>query len=685
MRFFLCILILLIGLTGQATDYYCSDTGSNTNNGLSELTPFDYAKAKTIAYVAGDRLLLKKGGTYYGDWTITRSGSSGNPFTIGAYGTGANPIISGFTAVTAWTNLGSNIWESTSAVSALTTACNMVTVNGTNTAMGRYPNATATNGGYLTITSTTGNGNLTSTSLTGTPNWTGAEVVIRTSNFTIQRKAISSQSGSTLYFPNTVYEPSVNHGFFIQNDSRTLDAQNEWFYNASTKKISFYSTSQPLNIKIASVENLFVINANYITIQGITFEGANSYAIRGDDYSTARTNITIQNCTFRNIGRVAIDKLSASYFTVNNNSFLDCNRGAFNIDHVSNVTLTNNTVTNMGLFQGMLNGIDGAFSLSYVTTATIENNSIQNVGYNGITFYGYSITIKNNFVNNFCMVVDDGGGIYTYTGSTQGREPMTNIRITGNIVLNGITNRTGTPAGTMAVANGIYLDNNTNNVEVDNNSVAHCSEGCIRISQPININVHHNTFFDADKYIVVIPLSSTAVNINNNFSNNIVVAKKATDKLMYFYAPAYNYIPTTDTYDYNVYARPIDDNVTNNLTFLVSQPSQTGGTWDRSLPQFQVLSGQDSHSTKSPKFVTTVDDITFAYNATASQVTVSLPFAGIDPAGNRIGANPTLQPYSSVIVLKDLTNPSGELQPLGIPGTGQVLGDPASGLILGKP
>jgi hypothetical protein len=60
-----------------------------------------------------------------------------------------------------------------------------------------------------------------------------------------------------------------------------------------------------------------------------------------------------------------------------------------------------------------------------------------------------------------------------------------------------------------------------------------------------------------------------------------------------------------------------------------------------------------------------------------------LPFAGLDPLGNRIGANPTLQSYSSVIVLKDLTNPTGDLQPLGIPGTGQVLGDPVTGIILG--
>ena len=55
-----------------------------------------------------------------------------------------------------------------------------------------------------------------------------------------------------------------NQGFFIQNDSRTLDQQNEWYYNPTTHKLQIYSTSQPINVKVSSVDKLvYSIYKNY--------------------------------------------------------------------------------------------------------------------------------------------------------------------------------------------------------------------------------------------------------------------------------------------------------------------------------------------------------------------------------------------------------------------------------------
>lgn len=651
----LLILILLIcSISASATDYYFSQSGSDSNNGLSEFSPKKTIAAfNSITKAAGDNYYFKKGDTWTGEaMTVLQSGTSGSPITIGAYGTGVNPIISGFTTVTAWTNLGSNIWESTNTVSSLAT-CNMVTINGVNTAMGRYPNASDTWGGFLSITSTTANTNLTSSSLSGTPNWTGAEAVIRTALFKMDRRTITSQSGGTINFSATTYTPEVGNGFFIQNDVRTLDQQNEWYFNPSTDKVRVYSTTQPTNFKIASVENLLTISANYVVVDGLSFEGANTYAITGDASHTPRTGATIQNCAFNFIGKHAVERLRASTFLIDNNTVSNTNTGAFTADYVTGLTITNNTIENTGLLPGMGRTVDGSISLAWSNSVLVQGNSVQNVGYHGITFYGQTITIKQNFVNNFCTVLDDGGGIYTYTGDTQGRPAMTAIRITENVVLHGLTNDNGAKPTAMRVANGIYLDEDSQNVEIDHNSIAYCSEGCLRLSQPIGINVHDNTLFDAYKYIVVMGMSGTAVNINNNFSNNILVAKNATDRLMYIYSPSYNYLPTTDTWDYNVYARPIDDNVTNNITFLITQPSQTGGTWDRSFPQFQVLSGQDSHSTKSPIPVSSVNDIQFMYNETSSIKNVVLNWPSVDMTGAKKVGIITLQPFTSGVYLKD--------------------------------
>src|ERR1035437_8834850 len=228
---------IIFSLAANATNYYFSVTGNDANNGTSTSTPWQtVSKFNSVSGYTqknpGDSLLFKRGDTFYGSLRIGSSGSSGSPIVIGAYGTGSKPVITGFTTVSAWTNLGSNIWESIAAVSTLAT-CNMVTINGVNTPMGRYPNT-----GYLTFQSHSGTTSITSSSLTGTPNWTGAALVVRTNQFILDRTIITSQSGGTLtYSPALAYTPTDGFGYFIQNDSRTLDTANDWYYNPSTKKI----------------------------------------------------------------------------------------------------------------------------------------------------------------------------------------------------------------------------------------------------------------------------------------------------------------------------------------------------------------------------------------------------------------------------------------------------------------
>jgi hypothetical protein len=174
------IFLTLLSISNQAyaSTYYVSSTeGNDTCTGLSQtaytegttLCPIKtLTKVNTLTLAPGDNVKFKSNDTFYGSITISQSGTDGNPITFSSYGTGAKPIITGFTDVNAWTNLGNNIWESTEEVSQLPTM-NMVTVGGVNTAMGRWPNADAGNGGYVTFQSHSGKNSITSSSLTGTP------------------------------------------------------------------------------------------------------------------------------------------------------------------------------------------------------------------------------------------------------------------------------------------------------------------------------------------------------------------------------------------------------------------------------------------------------------------------------------------------------------------------------------
>lgn len=150
MKPFLLALSLFICGIANATNYYFSSvSGDDSRTSAQAQNPATPWKTLTklnsffSSLAAGDSALLKRGETFYGGITVSKSGAVGRAICIGSYGTGAKPIITGFTTVVGWTNLGSNIWESTSTVSTLSSV-NMVVVNGANTAMGRYPNT-----GYL--------------------------------------------------------------------------------------------------------------------------------------------------------------------------------------------------------------------------------------------------------------------------------------------------------------------------------------------------------------------------------------------------------------------------------------------------------------------------------------------------------------------------------------------------------
>ena len=324
----LLLLITVTGFTASATDYYFSNTGSDANNGTSAATPWQtLAKFNAVfaSKSAGDNFLFNRGEVFYGNLVTSRSGTSGSPITIGAYGAGANPVITGFSPVTAWTNLGANIWESTNAVSTLA-ACNMVTVNGINTAMGRYPNT-----GFLVYQSHAATTSITSSSLTGSQNWTGAQVVMRSIRWMLERNTITSQTGTTLNYTGGSSAGTNGYGFFIQNDVKTLDAQNEWYFNPSTKKIRMYSTVSPANIQVPTIDELvFNSGSNYITYDHIDFIGANSYLleIKSSKY------VIIQNCGFFLAGKTAVYNNGAAssneIVTVANNIFTDNNDAAIN-------------------------------------------------------------------------------------------------------------------------------------------------------------------------------------------------------------------------------------------------------------------------------------------------------------------------------------------------------------------
>jgi len=79
------------------TTYYVDATsGSDSAAGTSDSTPWKtISKVNGSSFSAGDSILFKRGETWREQLTVPSSGSSGNPITFSAYGSGNKPIISG--------------------------------------------------------------------------------------------------------------------------------------------------------------------------------------------------------------------------------------------------------------------------------------------------------------------------------------------------------------------------------------------------------------------------------------------------------------------------------------------------------------------------------------------------------------------------------------------------------------
>src|SRR5205814_5032511 len=107
---------------------------------------------------------------------------------------------------------------------------------------------------------------------------------------------------------------------------------------------------------------------------------------------------------------------------------------------------------------------------------TVKYNQILNTGSNSINFRGDNLLIKNNYIDKFSAIKDDGGGIYT-----SNHPNSTNIgrKIIGNIILNAVGAPEGTPVAidnTSATSTqGIYLDDNSNGVTITGNTIANCN------------------------------------------------------------------------------------------------------------------------------------------------------------------------------------------------------------------
>ena len=595
--------------TSLGSDSYTSTQAQSTATPWKSITKLN---AIFSTLVAGDSILFKRGDIFYGTIITNKSGASSNPIVISAYGTGTKPVISGFTTLSSWSDVGNGVYQA--AAPAADSDLNMVTLNNIPQAVGRYPNATDVNGGYLKYESFADTTSITDNELTSTINWTGAEVVIRKKLWVLDRCKIINHTGGTITYINpgvSDFDGSNNYGYFIQRDPRTLDRLGEWYFNGSTKNLQMYfGTAIPssYSIKISTVDTLLSINTNsYINVSNIAFEGANSITV----YVNNTSNINIQNCDISNAGECGIISQNVSNILVENcttNNVLS-NAIKLNNTYVANTTVRNCVVKNTGTLPGM--GLNAGHSYKGIIAFALNNveisyNKVDTTGFVAIEFEGNNVTVNNNVVNYYCYVKDDAGGIYTWSQSTDANPGTvyTNRVIRDNIIMNGIGSAPG-PGSTSTWVSGIHLDGRSVNVDVLNNTIFNCNKNGIHSNNPVGVNIKGNTFFNNLNAVSIMRWAATGDIKNLAIKNNISYPKTDAQRNFYYTNNALNE-PVVTTFQSDVQSlADIDSNyysTSNPAGFKFEYYLTTGGAGVPASPQsldgWSSFSKHDSFSKK---------------------------------------------------------------------------------------
>jgi parallel beta-helix repeat protein len=423
----------------------------------------------------------------------------------------------------------------------------------------------------------------------------------------------------------------------------------------------YFSSNSPTNyaVKVSTLDSFAKLNnKEYIIFDNLNLEGYNIQAI---EVKNSR-HITITNCKFQNIGGDGIYgpwEGDSSYMKVENCEFIDNNNCGIKVygDH-EYATIRYNSLKNIGMIDGLAGIKDSsAFGIhAHGSNTIISHNNLEYIGYNGISFIGENSKVMNNFVNSFCQKKDDCGGIYTYDDSGSGKQ------ILDNIIINGINHNEGIngylPDGLHENvyhgdyhAHGIYIDG-SDNVAIYRNTASHNEgSGIFLNTQALGMDVQNNIAFDNIRGIQIISNIHGGGEITGlTMKNNIFVAKESNQRtLMYVTSSGDSAVRQLGTVNYNYYARPIDDS--NTITTQIS--AWSGPTTYRTLSGWQSYSGLDSNSKKSSKAISSTSDLRFEYNPSGSSKTISLDRNYIDIKGESYSGSLTLQPYSSVVLIKD--------------------------------
>lgn len=454
------------------TIYYVNnETGSNSNDGLTKENPKKSFIGFNEVLFDGDAVLFESTNEWNEKLEVETSGSIGDTIYFGAYGpVSSKPKFYASEIITGWTKRGSsNIYTA-----HFTTDINQLFIDGVKMTAARYPNT-----GYDYIETVNSTSSFTSTELNGSINYTGAKWTGRTDLYSMLTLNVTSSSGQTITLASAPYGglTATKEGFILTNKLEFLDEAGEWYYNPTTDSVYVWTPTgespSAMEVRGSTLDYNVTIPGQYVLVQDFELLHAKTAGV----YTTGN-NVTIKNNTVFGAEQIGIKTYGASACNIVGNSINNSTRYGIE-NYGTNAIISNNTVKNIFLFDNIgADGVGAWYSGAGIYNegrgGLIKYNTIDSSGYNGIQFFHNNNVIEYNYIKNVNLTKDDGGGIYTATGS--GEHPAGSI-IRHNIIDGSFGTFSGFTTYLSTLGEGIYLDEESDSITVYGNTVANCTSG----------------------------------------------------------------------------------------------------------------------------------------------------------------------------------------------------------------
>lgn len=328
---------------------------------------------------------------------------------------------------------------------------------------------------------------------TGTSLTAGLTVHVKSTNWHMDRRTITSVSGTRVGFdPPTRYRVLANWGYFLTGASWMVDSPDEWHFDQNGQLRVWMPDSAPPGggISVATLGT------------GIDLSGRSNIVVEDVKVHAAKVGVSLFRSTAIALDRVEVSDTSAEGLDVRESQFcivrnsvlrrtgLDAISGAIDgSGYAKGLQVRDSQVFDSGV-QRIAGSVVSLPSPSWGAVnpgedAVVTGNSVEGTAFIGIRSHGTS-TIQDNFIGETCLTLNDCGGVvanYSGSGSV----------ISGNLIENVIGSLDGTTfAETHAI--GIYLDDFADGTAVSDNTVVNGDYG-IQIHNAHNNLLSGNTLF----------------------------------------------------------------------------------------------------------------------------------------------------------------------------------------------